>query len=403
MKARQTRAPVRTSPALFVIALLAFVVPVVALAPSAAAQARSDAPASRRTRLEGDPAEHRIRLLRARADSLARIYGESDARTVADRQRVGEALDRTVDELQQALSALGERLLRSSADLPLRIAPMASATNAMSRALMQKSIGGGMAPRGWLGIVVTGAAIEPWIANGELLVRYLTHPEIVSVEPSSPAERAGLVPGDTLLAYDGRDVRDTDISLTRLLTPNARVLVRIQREGRARDVPVTIADAPSRILLRRDDMNGTVSIMRASSAIAAAPAFPRGVMPARAPFAPSIVRRAPVPARPAAAAVLPTPAASGGLVGAEMASVTSDWARLTGVTHGVLVMRAPVGSLAAESGLRDADVIVAAAGQPVRTVTELRDLIATAWGNGERSLTIRFVRAQKTRTGALRW
>jgi S1-C subfamily serine protease len=73
------------------------------------------------------------------------------------------------------------------------------------------------------------------------------------------------------------------------------------------------------------------------------------------------------------------------------------------VTHGVLVMRAPVGSLAAESGLRDADVIVAAAGQPVRTVTELRDLIATAWGNGERSLTIRFVRAQKTRTGALRW
>ena len=59
--------------------------------------------------------------------------------------------------------------------------------------------------------------------NGELIIRYLTHPAIVSVEPSSPAERAGLVPSDTLIAYDGEDVRDTDIAITRLLTPNKRV------------------------------------------------------------------------------------------------------------------------------------------------------------------------------------
>jgi hypothetical protein len=48
-------------------------------------------------------------------------------------------------------------------------------------------------------------------------------------------------------------------------------------------------------------------------------------------------------------------------------------------------------------------VIVKAAGQSVRTLPELRDLIATAWGAGARSIAIEFVRERKTRTGALRW
>jgi S1-C subfamily serine protease len=93
----------------------------------------------------------------------------------------------------------------------------------------------------------------------------------------------------------------------------------------------------------------------------------------------------------------------GGVAGAQMGSLTQDWARLTGVAHGVLVMRAPAGSLAAESGLRDADVIVRAAGREVRTLPELRDLIAMTWGNGERAMAIEFVRERTKRSGMLRW
>jgi len=136
-------------------------------------------------------------------------------------------------------------------------------------------------PRGWLGIVIQGAAQEPRVVNGEMIIHYLTHPEIVSVEPSSPAERAGLVPSDTLIAYDGRDVKDGDISMTRLLRPNSRVLVRIRRDGRTRDVPVTIADVPSRISLRRD----YVVEMRTSEpgAFVEAPAQPLAVEQAGEP------------------------------------------------------------------------------------------------------------------------
>ena len=354
-----------------------------------------------RSRMASDAAERQIRRLQARADSLARLYSEDDRLSLTERQRVGDVLDRTVDELQRMLGDLGDRMLRSAASARMRLSPMPAAREAMARALMQKSAG--MAPRGWLGIVVTGAASEPWVAHGELFVRYLTHPEIVSVEPSSPAERAGLEPGDTLIAYDGRDVRDNDISMTRLLVPDAHVLVRIGRDGKVRDVPVTIADAPSRILLRRDDMNGTVSILRAPAAIAAAPAFPGARATAPVPPTPSLVRRAPAAAAAPLPLGTPRPPATGGLAGAQMASVTPDWARVTGVGAGVLVLRAPAGSPAEESGLRDADVIVAAGGQPVRSFPELRDLVAAAWGNGEHALAIRYVREGRTRSATLRW
>ncbi|MDB4885930.1 MAG: hypothetical protein JWN79_1368 [Gemmatimonadetes bacterium] len=372
------------------------------LAPLAAQQRTEVTTLRRAPRADGDSAERMVHRLKLRVDSLARVFGDDDGISVTERQRVGEELDRTVDELERALGTLDQRMVRVGTSVRMQVAPMADARarEAMSRALAQRGANGGMAPRGWLGIVVSGAAPEPWVRDGELFLRYVTHPEIVSVEPSSPAERAGLVPGDTLFAYNGRDVRDFDISVTRLLVPNARVLVRVGRDGRVRDVPVTIADAPSRILIRRDDMNGTMSITRFPNAIASAPRFPQSPAPRSTPAAPSAVRR------PVATSVAPTtmmPGAVAGLAGAQMGTLTQDWARLTGVSSGVLVMRAPSGSLAAESGLRDADVIVKAGGQPVRSLPELRDLIATAWGNGAHALAIEFVRERKARSGVLRW
>jgi membrane-associated protease RseP (regulator of RpoE activity) len=162
-----------------------------------------------------------------------------------------------------------------------------------------------------------------------------------------------------------------------------------------------VADAPSRIMLRREDMNAPLIAPRAPGTIAVASGFPRAPTPvSTAPS--SAMRRALAPPAPSAP-MAPTPVSMGGLAGAQMGSITESWASLTGVKFGVLVMRAPAGSLAAESGLRDADVIVKAAGQAVRTLPELRDLIAAAWGNGDRSLAIEFVRERRTRSGTLRW
>src|SRR5215218_10259862 len=101
---------------------------------------------------------------------------------------------------------------------------------------------GGMVP-GWIGIVVSGAPTQIRVENNEMFLRYLIYPEIASIDPSSPAERAGLAPGDTLMAYNGRDVRAQEISMTQLLVPKATVKVRVRREGRVKELPVVVADA----------------------------------------------------------------------------------------------------------------------------------------------------------------
>jgi len=370
-------------PALRVSALLTFTLAFPAGAQAGGAVGRTEVSTRRVTRTEDDST---LRRLKARADSLARIYADDEALSPAERQRTGEELDRTMANLERALSRM-----QSGATFRVRMAPLASSSAAreMSRTLMQAPGG----PRGWLGLVVNGVAREPRVVGNELIVHYLTYPAIISVEPSSPAERAGLVPGDTLYAYDGHDVRDVDISMTRLLVPNARVLVRVGREGKQRDVPVTIADAPSRIMLRREEMEPS-ALERSQAIIAVAPPFPGAPFPMPGPRRSLVGTVAPA---------APVPEAVGGIAGAQMSGVTPDWARLTGVTHGVLVLRAPAGSLAAESGLKDADVIVKAGGRSVNTVAELRDLIAATWGNGERSLPLQLVRERKTQSGVLRW
>jgi hypothetical protein len=352
---------------------------------------------TRRTpRAESDTVERQMRRLRLRADSLTHVFfdGTEDAN---ERRRAGEALDQTVEQLDQLAMSMPDMDMRVMRLLPPHgmMAPMTNdrAGAALSEALMQRS-----APRGWLGIVVSGAAREPWMEKGELLIRYLTHPEIVSVEPSSPAERAGLVPSDTLIAYDGKDVTEGDISVTRLLKPNARVLVRIRRDGRTRDVPVRIADAPRRIVIRVDEM----LTGGAPSALAEGPTFPRMPSPP-APIAPGAPRKAQVGASGPMGPIMYDGAGSAVVAGAQLNTVTPGLARSIRVNRGVFVVSAPIGSPAAESGLMDGDVIVQVAGQNVRTAADVAELVGAAANRGEHSVALETLRERKPRKGVLRW
>jgi len=283
----------------------------------------------------------------------------------------------------------------------VRLAPM---TGSQAQTFMRKALAEakGVMPRGWIGIVVSGPAREPRVENGDLIVRYLAHPAIVSVEPSSPAERAGLLRNDTLVAYDGMDVRDTDIAITRLLEPNKRVMVRVRRDGQTLDVPVRIADAPSRIAWRREM---SVEVAPPPMALPSV-AFPRTPMAAPLPPAASAPVAAMAPEAP-----VPTPmprvlfgfSSVSGVAGAQLVPITEGLGRTLGVRNGVLVTNAPVGSPAYQSGLRDGDVIIRVSGALIRSVADLRERVAAAANNGEHAVAVDFVRGKRTRKGNLRW
>jgi serine protease Do len=363
-----------------------------------------------------DSTDRQLRRLERRADSLARLYNDSDDLTAADRRAIGESLDRTVQQIEALAEreARLDRAPRAREEFRVMLAPSIDerAATLMGRAFSQPRDLKGAMLRGWIGIVVSGTAREPRIDNGELIVRYLTHPEIVSVEPSSPAERAGITPSDTLIAYDGRDVRNNDISITRLLRPNARVLVRIRRDRRTFDVPVTVADVPSRIRIRAE-MNVEPRAPRVPG-LPVAPGFPSRapVPPSGAMYGPQAPTRVQALSPLAPSTPLPAPASTpviifgsgaDGVAGAQLAVVTEGLARTIGVGQGLLVTGAPVGSPAFQSGLREGDVIVGVAGAPIRTISELRERVQAAAENGDHTLELELVRDKRTRKAVLSW
>ncbi len=368
-----------------------------------AAQQRVEVITHRVPRTPAGAEEGELRRLERLADSLARVYTDGDRLSAVERRRVGVRLDATVSQIEalvEKLSAPSARGEPARAVMRLQVAPMVTegAVRSMARAL---GAARGPAPRGWLGVVVQGPAREPWVQHGELMIRYLAYPEVVSVEPRSPAERAGIVPSDTLMAYDGHDVRDSDIPINRLLRPNARVLVRVRRDGRTTDVPVTIANVPQQVRLRSELTFALPS--------PAASGFGSRVSFAPSPMAPPATPT-PTPMAAPVVPVAPLPPASplygfvfNAIAGAQLAAVNEGLGRTLGVGHGVLVTSAPVSSLAYESGLRDGDVITAANGHAVRTVNELRELVSAAALSGDRVLPLVLVRDRKTRRASLRW
>ncbi|MGH7687990.1 MAG: PDZ domain-containing protein [Gemmatimonadaceae bacterium] len=322
--------------------------------------------------------------LQDQIDSLQHIYlGQPISPAQRDRMKGEmEAMIRQLMDLQQNAVALGlqqaeESIRRAMADPDPRIATFQVAPPIPDDA----------APKGWIGLTFVGAPVT-YVQDSQYFVRFLDYPEVESVEPASPAEHAGILRGDLLLAFNGQDVTTQAISKTHLLRPDHKVVVRLERNGQPRDFSLVVAKAPQSYAARIGDF----AAPRAPAAPDAVPA------PARGPRAVFYGRSAPAP--------VPTPPGGswfsfnfdGGVAGAELSTINADLARNLnlGVDHGVIVLKAPDGTPAARSGLKAGDIIVQAAGQDIASVRDFRRVLERH--SADASVQLQVVRDKHTRT-----
>jgi S1-C subfamily serine protease len=257
----------------------------------------------------------------------------------------------------------------------LAIAPVARAQNQAPKE----------APKGWLGVLITTGIGQ---SNEAGALVFNDYPVIESIDPGSPAERAGLQAGDILLSINKQDFRKNPIPLNSLLVPGKKVVFRYRRDNIAKMSTLTVATRPA----------GTSARVQLSL-IGPDPRLNRESVEG---MARRVVTRVPLPpAVTVAPMVFGTGTPSIGIAGAELTQLNEglrDFANLKG--DGIFVINVTLGSPAGESGLRPGDLIVRADKELVQNPGQLIRLMMKAEDN---SLILQILRKQKEQNLTLRW
>jgi S1-C subfamily serine protease len=297
-------------------------------------------------------------------------------------------------------------------------------------------------PDGYMGITFSATMRADAGASGGEVFRFAENPTVETVEPGSPAERAGVTKGDEITLIDGQSVVGRDIVFNQLLRPGTRLPLRVRRDGDTRDVVLVIKQRPPSL------DNGCPFLDARIMA-----AFGDPISIARLPFSGAIVRGAPLPpavpapgARPRVAprAAEPTPVVVGAngvtavipaplvpnvtmpapnavettspdqrnvfvfsrmsapmvIAGATIVRTNADLRETFGVKSGVLVLDVARGSPAYSSGLKGGDVIVSVGRVAVTSPLSIQRAIETADGT---ELPLRIIRKKKAQSLTLRW
>jgi membrane-associated protease RseP (regulator of RpoE activity) len=160
-----------------------------------------------------------------------------------------------VDSVMVIVNALQREPMGSTTWLELS-ARLDSLLPAMAR--VRVTMGSDARPKGWIGINVGGVPMLERITPAGDFIRYMVYPDVVSVEPDSPASRAGIAPGDVLVAYNGVDVVEHEVNRTLMFVPDKRMLVTVRRDGENRDFTMPVAKVPEHVFLRRMDVDGVM-------------------------------------------------------------------------------------------------------------------------------------------------
>ena len=321
-----------------------------------------------RQREPRDSAELRAMMMtKARLDSMMTLMGE--LRQLPGQSPEARAIRLKIDSLAPTMS---------------------------NRVTLRASGNGSIAfPKGWIGINAQGPRRIDWGSEG-YTVQYFDYPAIISVDPESPAKRAGILPGDVLLAYDGVDVKGHPFDLNQMLIPDKKLLVAVRHDGEQKEYTLTVAQAPVTTWergLEPGGRGGQVYVSRVgpgdglrSDVILSVPgsgpkAGPRGggfTVPMRTFFL-----------------------SSNGAFGAVLSTVSPELAKTLKLEPGVLVNDVTDETPASTSGLRPGDVIVNVGGQSVATLQALQETLKMRIA--DRTIVLEVVRDKKPRKVTVNW
>lgn len=250
------------------------------------------------------------------------------------------------------------------------------------------------APKGWVGVLIT-TGIGEANASGRLVFR--DYPVIESIDPGSPAEKAGLRAGDILISINAQDFKLNPIPMNELLVPGRRITFRYLRDNAAKVSKMIVAERPAGTTKSVEVSIRPVEDIRA---IAARKAATEGVsrqvqIRERIPVAPSVSM---VPL------VFGNGTTSIAIAGADMTQLNDGLRKALKINgDGIFVINVTVPSLAAQSGLESGDVIIRANKASVENPGQLIRMMIEATQSSVNQLALQVLRNQKQQNVVLRW
>ena len=271
-------------------------------------------------------------------------------------------------------------------------------------------------PRGWVGLTTENryTVSESGTGGAARAVRLTEPPIIVSVSPGSPAFRAGLVAGDTVLSINQRDARVVTEQLSSMLRPGDTLYFRVRRADGTRVIPVLV-EPRAMVGTFATTVSSGEAVGGAGGFVAARVGSGEGtyeVSTRPAPAAGGTIVSS-QPSAVAGRAVTGTAGAGGtagtatifylrqpGLAGARIEPLSRDLAAKLGVESGLYVFSVAPETPSARAGLRAGDVIIGTAGNALLSLAQLQRALQSS---SARALELDVVRDRARQTVTLRW
>jgi S1-C subfamily serine protease len=248
-------------------------------------------------------------------------------------------------------------------------------------------------PTGWFGVRISDQALLN--ESGDAF--FDKYPVVSSVEPGSPAAKAGVQPGDVLLTFNSHDMRGGSLQLSNWLKAGAPFELRLRRNSGVRVVRGVLEPRPAgweqRMIVEVSPTEEM--LMRGSSEGQRTPGMIQaGTLRARTPRNPPRLPSVLVPALGLGRGIYP-------FAGAEFTALNHDLCEVLGVKpKGVFVTNVVDGSIARGAGLRGGDVVVMADNI---TIDNPNDLVRAIRSADDRSMKLHVIRKRKPEIVVLRW